>query len=150
MTGNAGLAVLAQRLRHVAENLPTERRIALEEIGEHGADTARNLLGTYQPETGPFPAWPELADSTKAERVRLGFTENDPLRRSGELAESISYRVDGTRSVAVGSPMDEMVYSELGTVTEPPRPALGPALIRSGGYIVERLSAAVTRAFRGA
>ena len=40
---------------------------------------AKSEIGEYQDSTiSPFPAWAELADSTKDNRVRLGFTENDP------------------------------------------------------------------------
>src|SRR5690348_10894252 len=50
---------------------------------------ARQKMGHYQDQSGPFQDWAELAEATKEERLRLGYTENDPLLRSGELRNSI-------------------------------------------------------------
>src|SRR3954469_19854677 len=52
-------------------------------------DEARAEVGHYQEGVGDFIAWPELADATKEDRLRKGYTENDPLLRSGELRDSI-------------------------------------------------------------
>jgi phage gpG-like protein len=93
-------------------------------------NTARAKLGHYQPSVEHFPAWPELADFTKQDRVAKGFTENDPLLRTGELRDSIGHAVRGFEAV-IGSTSDVAVYQELGTDRIPPRPFLGPAVVEN-------------------
>ena len=103
--------------------------------------TAKEEIGVYQGEVGPFAAWAELADSTKQDRVSKGFTENDPLLRTGELRDSISHEIDALTAV-IGSASDIMVYQELGTDRIPPRAVLGPAAIRNKDLIIETLGRA--------
>lgn len=103
--------------------------------------TAKSEFGHYQSEVGQFAAWAELAESTKADRLANGFTENDPLLRSGALRESITHEVHGL-DAAVGSTADVMVYQELGTATMPPRPVLGPAALRNVELVVNTLGRA--------
>ncbi len=100
--------------------------------------TAKSEIGHYQDEVGPFAGWVELADGTKVERVALGFTENDPLERTGELGDSISHEIHGLEAV-IGSDSDIMVYQELGTERIPPRAVLGPAGIRNKDLILRIL-----------
>lgn len=101
------------------------------EIALRGAATliqkdAQQRIGEYQGSVGPFQSWAELADFTKEDRLRLGYSENDPLLRSGELRESIE--VEAYPHVAVvGSKMKIAAYQEFGTDRIPPRPFLGPA-----------------------
>ena len=92
--------------------------------------TAKAEIGTYQRGVGYFPPWQELAPATKADRVHKGFTENDPLLRTGGLRDSISSEVHALEA-AIGSTSDIMVYQELGTSTIPPRAVLGPAAVRN-------------------
>ncbi len=108
------------------------------EVTHHIADksaeeiqkTAQGMIGDYQPAVGPYVAWEELADSTKAERARLGFSDNDPGYRSGEMRKSIERTVQGTEA-AVGSNDQHLVWFDLGTPKHPPRPVLGPAALHS-------------------
>ena len=87
---------------------------------------------------GPFIGWEELHDTTKEERVKLGYTENDPLLRSGELRDSISHETDKSGEIAVvGSTLDKMVYLELGTKYMAPRSVLGLAAWRSRKKIIK-------------
>jgi hypothetical protein len=88
---------------------------------------AKQKIGTYQEEIGPFIAWPELAESTKADRVRQGYSEDDPGLRSGEMRESIGHQVQGPEA-QIGSNDDKLVYFELGTSRQPPRSVLGGAM----------------------
>lgn len=120
-------------LKHVEHNLLEQAALVIEK-------DAKNQIGHYQTEAGPFNAWPELADSTKKDRLAKGFTENDPLERTGALRDSISHEVAGNEAV-VGSNSDIMVYQELGTPTIPPRPVLGPAAVKNKDKI-ERLGGA--------
>ena len=100
--------------------------------------TAKGEFGHYQPEVAPFAGWVELAERTKADRLALGFTEDDPLLRSGALRDSVSNQVSGLEAV-VGSTSDIMVYQELGTDKIPPRAVLGPAAIRNKKLIIKTL-----------
>lgn len=88
---------------------------------------AKRKIGSYQDANGLHQAWPELAERTKRDRVRKGFTENDPLLRTGSLRNSISHRTKGLKAV-IGSTSDVAVHQELGTYKIPPRPFLGAAL----------------------
>jgi phage gpG-like protein len=104
-------------------------------------EEAKNEIGTYQEEAGPFVAWAELADSTKRDRKYKGFSENEPLKRTGELRASIQYTAIGYQAV-IGSDDDVAVYQELGTYTLngmsyhiPPRSFLGGAAFRKGHVV---------------
>ena len=90
---------------------------------------AKRKIGKYQPEAGEFVGWAELADSTKSDRARKGFSEDQPLLRTGELRDSIQVAMstDGTEA-QVGSNSDIAVYQELGTKFMPPRSFLGGAM----------------------
>lgn len=114
----------------------------------HIEKVARSEFGNYQPKTGPHPSWDELADSTKDERVRLGYTENDPLLRSGELMDSSAHSVYWLNGFA-GSTSPIAPYHEFGTMRIPPRPVWGPAAIRSEAYIRRTLGAAVVQGLIG-
>lgn len=106
--------------------------------------TAKAEVGVYQPEAGAFAAWSPLAASTQDERVRLGYTPDEPLLRSGGLQGSISHQVSGLEAVT-GSDSDVMVYQELGTDRIPPRAVLGPAAIRNKALIEKTLGHAVAQ-----
>jgi len=121
-----------------------------------GLDRAARLLqrrakakfGVYQPEAGPFVAWAELAESTKAERSRLGFSENEPLLRRGDLRDSIERQVE-IDEAQVGSNDDRMVWQELGTARIPPRSVLGSTGIESADEVVKIVGDHVFMALAG-
>lgn len=110
-------------------------RHGLERAAKVVEKQAKAEIGVYQPAVGEFPKWEELADSTKADRVSQGFTENDPLLRSGELRDSIGHSVEGLEAV-IGSTSEIAVYQEMGTSRIPPRPFLGTALANKHGQVV--------------
>lgn len=110
--------------------------------------TAKAEIGVYQDEVGSFPAWAELADATKKDRVRQGFTENDPLLRTGQLQQSISHQTELIETI-IGSTDEVMVYQELGTPTIPPRPVLGPAVVRNAEKIRKVLGEAAVMGLLG-
>ncbi|CAN7329508.1 hypothetical protein LJR084_001925 [Variovorax sp. LjRoot84] len=87
---------------------------------------AKSRFGVYQDGEGGFPAWANLAPATVDDRIRLGFTPDDPLLRSGTLRDSIKVTAVGSEA-AVGSTDPVMLYQEQGTSNIPPRPVLGPA-----------------------
>jgi HK97 gp10 family phage protein len=87
---------------------------------------AKEKIGEYQNAAGEFPAWAPLADATKADRVRQGFSEDEPLLRTGELRDSIQSEVKVLEGI-VGSKSPIAAYQEFGTATIPPRPFIGPS-----------------------
>jgi hypothetical protein len=108
-------------------------KVSLTEAARVVQKEAKESLGEYQTETGQFGPWPELADSTKVNRLALGYTENNPGLREGEMRDSIevTVKVDGfTGTADIGSDDDKLVYFELGTEHQPPRSVLGGALFR--------------------
>ncbi len=99
---------------------------ALDRCGKLIEQTAKSEIGHYQPQVGPFQDWAPLADSTEAEKERLGFPLDAPLLRTGDLRDSIEREISGD-SVVIGSKSDIAAYQEFGTPTIPPRPFMGPA-----------------------
>jgi phage gpG-like protein len=106
--------------------------------------TAKAEIGHYQDAVAHFPAWAPLADSTEAEKSRLGYPLGAPLLRKGDLRDSISHEIDGLEAV-IGSDSDIMVYQELGTSRIPPRAVLGPAAIRNEKLILHTLGHAAVQ-----
>ena len=108
----------------------------LDEAANRVKNRAKKKLGVYQDTDGIHGAWPELAESTKADRVRKGFTANDPGLRSGEMRGSIGHQANGLEAV-IGSNDDNLVYFELGTSKQPPRSVLGAALFEEMPKVLE-------------
>ena len=113
------LAPLARKLR-LAERAVADFRAANGLI----EDRSKEKIGEYQGNQGPFSAWPELADATKEDRVRQGYSENDPGLRNGEMRASIEHKVIGHEG-HVGSDDDKLLWFELGTDKQPARSVLG-------------------------
>lgn len=101
--------------------------------------TAQSEIGHLQPSVGPFPAWEELAESTKEDKERKGYVFNgeyNPLLRTGSLRDSIEYEISGAEAV-IGSRSPIAAYQEFGTSRGiPPRPFMGPALFRNKDKII--------------
>jgi HK97 gp10 family phage protein len=110
--------------------------------------TAKSEFGTYQPEQGPHPEWPELAEATMDERVREGYTPNDPLLRSGDMKKHTSFEVHGLEA-AIGSTDPKMVFHEFGTEHMPARPVFGPAAFRNKEVIQRILGDAAVEGVTG-
>lgn len=121
---------------------------ALERAGRIVQREAKAEIGHYQDAAPPFAAWAELAQSTKDDRVRQGYTENDPGLRSGEMRESVQYRVLG-HEVHIGSDDQKLVYFELGTEKQPPRTVLAGSLIKKTTEVVSVIGHEVTAALFG-
>jgi phage gpG-like protein len=129
--------------------IPAAASVALDAAAAVIESEAKAEIGTYQrSDMGPFQPWAELKDATKLDRVRLGFTPNDPLLRTGDLRNSISREVHGIEAV-VGSDSDVMVYQELGTRTIPPRSVLGLAASRKTQDVLKLVGESVQIAFLG-
>lgn len=115
---------------------------AMDQVGKLVEKDAKARLGEYQQTVGPFPSWDSLADSTKADRVRQGYPEDQPGVRSGEMRDSITHEASA-HDVVIGSPEEKMLWFELGTEKQPPRPALGPAVFSNKDEIASTIGKAV-------
>lgn len=109
---------------------------------------AKSQIGHYQPEVGQFQDWAPLADSTEAEKARLGYPADAPLLREGDLRESIEHEVQGHEAV-VGSKSEIAEYQEFGTNTIPPRPFIGPAAFKNKEAIHHILGASLVEGLIG-
>jgi len=120
----------------------------MERIAVSVEKKAKEKIGEYQEQAGQFVAWAELAESTKEDRARQGYSENDPGLRSGEMRDSIEHMSSITEA-HVGSNDDNMVYFELGTVKQPPRSVLGGTLFEMAPEIVAEIGETVVLELRG-
>ncbi|MGJ0479967.1 hypothetical protein [Pantoea agglomerans] len=126
----------------IATGLEAGFRVIVKEIEK----TAKEEIGVYQPAYGPFDAWAPLAESTKADRVRRGYSEDEPLLRSGELRDSIESKVVGLSAI-VGTKSDIGLWQEMGTENIPPRPFIGPAYVRKIDPLIDAISYNITKGF---
>jgi len=148
MSDPLSLLDMVMKLAEAEVAININARTALERVAVAVETTAKAEFGEYQGAIGPFPEWAELADSTQADRGRLGYPENEPLLRSGELRDSISHGVEEL-TATIGSTSDIMVYQEFGTPTIPPRPVLGPAAEANHDTILRELGGAVVQGLIG-
>lgn len=123
-------AAFAAHLDRLAVASAEVKHHMLEKAAEEVQKTAQGMIGDYQGAVGEFRAWEELAESTQAERARLGFSENDPGFRTGQMQQSIQRSV-GDSEMVVGSSDQHLVWFDQGTSNQPPRAVLGPAAIHS-------------------
>jgi hypothetical protein len=123
----------AEMLERAAIESPAAASLALKATLDAVTLEAKGYIGHELPE------WPPLADSTIAQKGRLGFvghlSATDPLLRSGDMRASIANEVAGLEGV-VGSPDKVALWQELGTHNSksgniPPRPFLALAASRS-------------------
>ena len=121
----------ARELANMQAKVPVMLAVAAESVGQVAEGKAKAIVGEYQRgDMGGFEPWEELAGSTKADRVRNGYTENDPGLRSGAMQGSIGHTTSGT-NVAIGSSDQHLVWFEFGTSKQPPRSVVGLAAYRS-------------------
>src|SRR5690348_6255730 len=72
---------LDQFITHLAgasARLKVEEHRSLERAALLVENEAKAEIGNYQSADGQFVGWAELAETTKDERVKEGFSENDP------------------------------------------------------------------------
>lgn len=120
----------------------------LQKAGEELRDLIKSEFGIYQSAVGPYPAWAELADSTKASRVAAGYTENDPLLVTGAMQDAVNV-LEVTSSyvdvgIAGGDPTRVAAgVMELGSVTRgiPQRAFLEPGIVRYEQTFIDRILA---------
>lgn len=124
------------------------QREALTKAAKIICDEAKAEVGTYQGAAGNTPAWDPLSAATRADRVAKGFTEDDPLLRTGELRDSISFEVTGDEAV-IGSDSPIAKFHELGTPTIPQRSFLAGAAYRKADEVVATIGSAIALTIAG-
>jgi hypothetical protein len=115
-----------RQLTELATGMPLVETTILELIGAAVTNAAKEKIGNYQDDSGPFEAWAPLAESTKEDRLRKGYSEDQPGLRSGAMMDSIEYAVL-PGEVQIGSDDDDLLWFEMGTTKQPPRSVLGGA-----------------------
>lgn len=150
--------------------------LAVRDAGRMVQEEAQHEIGHYQDAEGPFPAWPQLSDSTlfgaydqkgrwHPGKVDMGFSPPDnPLLRTGDLKHAIELSYDAMSAV-IGVP-DEMVGDgshespvrnvgvvaaelEFGTENMPPRSFLGRSMYVCAHEIVSMIGHAVRAGLEG-
>lgn len=113
-------------------------------IGSIIESDSKGRIGHYHAAVGPFPMWDELAESTKTERLAKGYSDDEPLKREGDLRNAISKEAtpwlvlvgvkngikaeNGKAELADIAMWQEFGAARKGVPHIPPRPFLGPAL----------------------
>ena len=120
----------------------------LKHVAREIEKTAKEEIGVYQSEVGPFPSWPALAEATVDDRIRQGYSPDEPLLRTGDLRESIKHEVKGLEAI-IGSDSPIAAYQEFGTDKIPPRPFIGPAAFHNKKTIIETIGLASVRGIAG-
>ena len=141
----------------VLPSLPVAVHRGVQDGAELVRDTTKEQIGQYLegPEDG-LPTAP-LADRTIDDRIRKGFTPDDPGLRTGEMRDSYGARVgnEGLEvEASIGSDDLKAVYFELGTIRdgqfhEPPRPELSVAASRCEQKIARGVGRLIVRALEG-
>lgn len=117
---------------------------ALEHAGKIVEEEAKRVIGTYD------YGWPQLAETTQAQREKLGYSPNEPLLREGDLRASISHYIDKPEHACyVGSDSQIMVYQALGTSRIPPRDPIGGAARAKEHEVHEELRRSIYLRFLG-
>ena len=100
------LEQLANKTRGILAKATLAPEIAAERLAPIMATTAREIIGTH--------VLRDLMESTQQERVSLGFTPNDPLKRTGKFQDTIVGVAEGPLAVT-GSDDERAEWFEMGT-----------------------------------
>ena len=142
---------LAAKMASIATHLEHNLAHSVEQACVILETDAKIHIGTYD------NGWPQLAESTQADRVAKGFPANEPLLRTGELRDSIQHNADGEWTGAgkghcegyVGSDNPKMRIHELGTDRIPARPMLQAAMVNCEHEIKTLLGVHIQTALEG-
>ncbi|WP_215755097.1 hypothetical protein [Acetobacter sp. P5B1] len=140
----------------VLVDLPLAVHRGVEDGGELIKRETQKQLGQYL--DGPEPGLPTapLADSTIDDRIRKGFTPDEPGLRTGDMRDSYGVRVsEGAlrTEASIGSDDIKAVVFELGRMEQanyqPPRPELSVAAFRNEHKVAAGIGRMVVRAIEG-
>jgi hypothetical protein len=125
-------------LRRAARRITPELELAVAETMTRAREIAQSKFGEYQ------RGWAELSESTID---RHGDT---PLLFTGATRDTLQVRVEGTTGVLF-SAQKNLIYSEYGTATEPPRPLMKESVREAMREVgIARMRFVLTRALAGA
>lgn len=136
-------AAFASHLEHLARTAPQAEHKAMDEASTDVLTAAKAMPGHYQ------EGWPQLAGPTQEQRVRLGFSANDPLLRTGGLRDSYQRRVVDHRHASIGSNDKRAPWFEYGTSKMPPRPVLLRAAIEREKHVHDIIGRRIIRHLSG-
>lgn len=137
-----GINAFARFVGHLAEVSALAPDVAIGRVAKNGYDKA---LAIY----GDSSKLASLAPFTQEERISLGFTPNEPLKRTGTLRSELEFEHRGSEA-GYGSSDPVQLYHELGymnartgTMVEP-RPVLRISVTETivDNWIVVRETAA--------
>lgn len=123
-----GFAEFAHFIEESTPRYVSARPLVLGALAEQLQREVKSGYGSHELE--------DLAPATQADRVRKGYTPNDPLLRDGSLLRDSTERHVGDTFAAVGSSEPVAAYHEFGYVdartgrSVPPRPVYKMALDR--------------------
>jgi hypothetical protein len=93
--------------------------VGLDKVGELAQTLAASYPGHERSE------WAPLADSTLEDKREHGWPVPSPLKRTGDMADSVEKELDASAlEVVVGSREMKALWQEMGTPHIPPRPFL--------------------------
>lgn len=138
--GDLGDFIAHFATRAMAVERATSR--ALDAAAQVIQQDAKQRIGVYQPAVGPHPGWAVLADSTQEQRVKLGFSPNDPLLRTGSLRDSIERKLISGDTAVIGTKDIRAGTLEFGNSRVPARPFIGPAAYANKDKIKEIIGTA--------
>lgn len=147
-------------IRHLRERVEPNIAHAVHRGVQDGADLIKTetkvQIGQYLdgPESG-LPTAP-LADRTIDDRIRKGFSPDEPGLRTGDMRDSYGTRVSdaGLRvEASIGSDDIKAVVFEVGRMEQnnyqPPRPELSVAAFRNEQKVAHGIGRMVVRAIEG-
>ena len=138
---------LAAKLTALQGGALLAQQHALSEGAKIVHEEARDRIGTYQGAAGPFGAWPQLAQSTQDERVREGYSPNDPLLRSGDMRDSLEWNASPFQA-NIGSDSPVAKAQELGDGDDlPARSFLGGAAYSKEEEVVDKVRQELVAAY---
>ena len=138
------LADVVAHYRRMQREVPRALEREVRTLMEGVAKDAKDMLGQEHPDI-----WAPLQPATLADKARQRFDVPSPLRRTGDLADSIGVRVTvGLRHIVgeVGSNLPYAETQEHGSSAVPPRPFLSSAMIKAEPVIREALGRLAQRA----
>jgi phage gpG-like protein len=142
----ASIAEFVRFLETRVEATKAAQKEGIAAAGEMLEAEAKAMIGAEDPD------WPPLADSTVADKQRLGYVDQvsatDPLLRTGELRDSIEHSADESE-VVVGSNDEVAVVQELGNEHIPARSFIGATMFQHGEEATILAARFIMTAFAG-
>ncbi|WP_019091750.1 hypothetical protein [Komagataeibacter europaeus] len=147
-------------IRHLRERVQPNIEHAVHRGVQDGADLIKTetkvQIGHYLDGSEPGLPTAPLADRTIDDRIRKGFSPDEPGLRTGDMRESYGTRVSdaGLRvEASIGSDDIKAVVFELGRMEQnnyqPPRPELSVAAFRNEQKVARGIGRMVVRAIEG-